>query len=253
MPTPASAEAPDLTGLGYQPQIGASLPLDRHFLDERGQPTDLRSVIDGQPTLLILGYYACPSLCGLVRDDTLSAISRTKLVAGRDYRLAFLSIDAAETPKLAADAKNTDLQRYPSPGATTAWAFLTAHQADIEAVETAVGFHARYSAALKQFLHPAGLVVVSPEGRVSSYLLGVGFTSRDVEQALSEARAGRLQQSDNPVLLLCFHYDASIGRYSLDIIKTLRLAGAMTILGIAGIVWLARRHGRRRSLSDKHL
>ncbi len=247
-PAVVLAAAPDLTGLGYRPQIGAIVPLDRPFLSETGHATDLRSVIRGQPTILILGYYACPSLCGLVRDDTLSAISRTRLVAGRDYQLAFLSIDAAETPALAAAAKNTDLQRYPSPGAAAAWIFMTGHQPDIEAVESAVGFHARYSAALKQFLHPAGLVVVTPAGRVSSYLLGVGFTPRDVENALGNARAGRTEPSDNPVLLLCFHYDASLGRYSLDIIKVLRLAAAMTMLGIGGIIWLARRHGRRRSL-----
>ena len=226
--------------------MGAILPLDRHFQNERGQTVDLRSAINGQPTFLILGYYACPSLCGLVRDDTLSAISRASLVAGRDYRLVFLSIDPAETPDLAAKAKTSDLERYPAPGAATAWAFLTGHQPDIDTVENAVGFHARYSVALKQFLHPAGLVVLSPDGRVSTYLLGVGFTPDTIEKAVGVARAGRVERSDNPVLLLCFHYDASVGRYSLDIMKTLRLAGVMTILGIAALVWLARRHGRRR-------
>ena len=244
----ATAARPDVTGLGYQQRIGTLLPLDLRFRDEQGQVVDLRSTLHGQPTLLVLGYYACPSLCGLIRDDTFSAISRAGLTAGRDYRLIFLSIDAAETPSLAAAAKDADLKEHPSPGAATAWTFLTGHQPDIDAVESAVGFHARYSAALQQFLHPAGLVVLTPEGRVASYLLGVGFTPRTIETALRDARAERMERSDNPVLLLCFHYDAAVGRYSLDIIKVLQLAGGITVLGIIAIVLLARRQGRRRLL-----
>ncbi len=238
------AAAPDITGLGYQPQPGALLPLTRRFRTASGQLIDLRSAIADKPSLLILGYYACPSLCGIIRDDTLDAISQAGLVAGRDYRLIFLSIDAAETPAIAASAKSTDLKTFPLSGDNTAWVFLTGQQLDIDAVENAVGFHARYSDALKQFLHPAGLVIVSPNGRVSSYLLGVGFAPIDVKKALNEARIGVVEQPDNPVLLLCFHYDASVGRYSLDIIKVLRLAGVMTIVGISALVWLARRHAR---------
>ena len=244
------AAAPDLTGLGYEQKLGAILPLERRFRAESGQVVDLRSAIGGRPTILILGYYACPSLCGIIRDDTLSAISRAKLVAGRDYKLVFLSIDSSETPGLAAVAKITDLQEYPAVGEKAAWVFLTGRQPDIDAVQRAVGFHARYSAALKQFLHPAGLVVVAPNGRVSSYLLGVGFTPGDVEKALGVARGGRIERSDNPVLLLCLHYDSSVGRYSLDIIKLLRLAGVITILGIGAVVWLARRRGRSRLPSN---
>lgn len=243
---PALAAAPDLTGLGYRPQLGALLPLERQFRTDTDRVVDLRSAIANKPTLLILGYYACPNLCGLIRDDAISAVSRAGLVAGRDYKLVFLSIDATEIPATAASAKTADLRDYPSDGDTTGWVFLTGRQPDIDAVERSVGFHARYSLALRQFLHPAGLVVIDPSGRVSSYLLGVGFTPISIIRALAHARRGEIKQSDNPILLLCFHYDASVGRYSLDIIKLLRLAGMITIFGICLLVWLARRHARRR-------
>ena len=142
---------------------------------------------------------------------------------------------------MAAAAKAADLKNYPTQGATTGWRFLTAAAADITAVEVATGFHSRYSIELKQFLHPAGIVVITPEGRIASYLLGVGFRPGDVESAITHASLGRVEENDNPVLLLCFHYDAAIGRYSLDILKVLRLAGIITIGGILGIVYLLHR------------
>ena len=148
---------------------------------------------------------------------------------------------------MAAGAKLADELEYPPVGDKNAWAFTTARQVDIDAVENAVGFRARYSATLKQFLHPAGLVIVAPNGRVSSYLLGLGFSPFDVEKALNNARVGRIERADNPVLLLCFHYDASVGRYSLDIIKLLRLAGVITVIGICGLVCVARRRGRQHT------
>lgn len=146
----ALAAKPDLTGLGYQQNLGASLPMSLVFHDEQGEALTLRSAVDGRPALLILGYFACPSLCGAIRDDTLSAINRTNLVAGRDYSLLFLSIDAKETSPMAASAKADDLRSYPTVGAAIGWRFLTGRQEDIDAVEQAVGFHARYDAALKQ-------------------------------------------------------------------------------------------------------
>ncbi len=241
---PVRAAPPDLSGLGYQQQPGAALPLQRSFHDDSGRAVTLGEAIGKRPTLLILGYYACPSLCGVIRDDALSAISRASLVAGKDYTLVFLSIDPTETPAMAASAKAADLRDYPTGGAEIGWRFLTGEPADVAAVEASTGFHSRYSAELKQFLHPAGLVVLTPTGHVADYLLGVGFRPADVETAIKRASLGRVEQSDNPVLLLCFHYDPSVGRYSLDIIKVLRLAGMMTIAGILGIVYLLHRRAK---------
>ena len=243
---PAQAAPPDLSGLGYQERLGVEVPLESVFQSSDGIAVTLSDVLSRRPTLLILGYFSCPSLCGVIRDNALSAISRTSLVAGRDYTLVFLSIDHTETPVMAADAKALNLQQYPTPGARQGWQFLTGAQSNISKVEAAVGFHARYSNELKQFLHPAGLVVLTPDGRVASYLLGVGFAPSDVQTAIVHASLGRVEPSDNPVLLLCFHYDAAVGRYSLDVIKLLRLAGVMTVCGILGIVYLL--HSRTRSL-----
>src|SRR5207302_7583870 len=125
--------------------------------DERGGPLRFGSVLGGTPLILGPGYFHCPNLCGVVRDDLLSALERAGLRAGADYRLLVLSIDPDETPADAAAAKEGALSRYPDPGAERDWRFLTAPQAGIDAIASAAGFRSRFDPALKQFLHPAGI------------------------------------------------------------------------------------------------
>lgn len=176
----------------------------------------------------------------MVRDDALSALSRTTLRPGRDYALAMLTIDPAETPQDAAASRADALRRYPVAGAAAGWHYLTGPASSLLAIEDAAGFHARYDAGLKQFLHPAGLVVADPAGQVSGYLLGVGYAPGDVAEAVGSARAGASRWAA-PILLLCFHFDAERGRYSLAVMKILRLAGVLTVVALGGTLLLAHR------------
>jgi protein SCO1 len=231
----------DLAAFAFDQRPGATLPREARFRDETGRSTPLEAA-DGRPTVLALGYFNCPNLCGVVRDDLFSALSRSGLQTPADYNLVALSIDPNELPADAARAKADDLARYPTPGAASGWRFLTGNSADVAAVEQAVGFHARFDPALKQFLHPAGLVILTPAGAVSSYLLGVGYEPGDLRAGLSRAAAGEIGQVGSPILLLCFHYDPSTGRYTLAIMKLLRLAAGLTVATLIGVmVLLARR------------
>ncbi len=137
------------------------------------------------------------------------------------------------------------MARYPLPGATSGWHYATADAATIERIEAGVGYGSRYDLRLKQFLHPAGLVVLTPDGVVSGYLLGVGYQPGALAQALREARAGTIGQQAPSILLLCFHYDPSTGRYSLAVLKVLRLMAGFTLVLLAGLL-LALRLRRRR-------
>ena len=247
----ARAAPPDVSGIGYEQRLGRSLPLAARFADQSGQAVTLRDIVRDKPVVLALGYFACPALCGLIRDDLFSALSQTGLRAGTDYRLVFLSIDPAETPADAARAMRTDLAAYPTAAAGSGWEFLTGRKQDIEAVEHAVGYHSRYDLSLKQFIHPAGVVFASPDGVITSYLLGVGYRAGDVRAALVGARQGGIATAALPVLLLCFHFDATTGRYTLAIFKLLRLAGGLTVLTILGLFLVLHRYGRRQvSASD---
>ncbi len=237
----ARAAPPDLGGVVYEQRLGAALPMMRHFREQDGRGVRLGEVMRDRPTVLALGYFACPSLCGLIRDDLFAALAQSGLRAATDYQLVFLSIDAAETASDAAAARRADLREHPSPGAEAGWHFLTGGQGDIAAVEQAVGYRSRYDLSLKQFIHPAGLVFVTPGGKVSGYLLGVGYAPGEVRAGLVRARDGGIARAALPILLVCFHYDSTTGRYSLAVVKLLRLAGGLTVATIAVLLLLLRR------------
>jgi protein SCO1/2 len=241
----APAATPDLDGITYQQNPGSQVPLGAVFRDETGRTVHLRDVMAGRPTILALGYFHCPSLCGVVRGDLLHALSRSGLRAANDYALVVLSIDPQEKPADAADAKREDIGRYNLPDAAQAWHYLVGAPDPIQAVEDAVGFHARFNVQLKQFLHPTGIVFLTGTGIVSSYLLGVGYQPGDVSLAVTRARGGGIAKAALPVLLLCFHFDPATGRYTLAIAKLLEIGCILTVLTLGGTIALALRYDRR--------
>jgi protein SCO1/2 len=229
----------DASALAWKTAPGSVVPLNTTLRDELGHDVPLRAIFHGRPVILDLGYYHCPSLCGIAREDLFNAITRSGLVGGVDYTLVTLSIDPAEKPGDAAEAKAADLARTPHADGTD-WHYLTGPAAGIEA---AVGFRARYDPVLGQFLHPAGLVVLTADGTISSYLLGVGYAPGDLRAAVLRARDGGVARAVLPVLLLCFHYDMATGRYTLAIEKVLRLMALLTVLTLGGL--MAVLHRRR--------
>lgn len=242
--SPALASPPDTSGITYDQRLGQGLPLASGFRDQAGHALALRDVLRDRPAVLALGYFNCPSLCGLIRDDLFASLAQTGLRPGIDYRLVFMSIDPAETPADAARAMASDLKANPSFGAGAGWHFLTGDRNAVEAVEAAVGYHSRYDASLKQFIHPAGLVFVTSRGIISGYLLGVGYQPGDVRAGLLRARDGGIARAALQVLLICFHYDETTGRYSLAIVKLLRLAAGATVLTILALLVMLRRRMR---------
>jgi protein SCO1 len=240
---PGLAAPGDLTAYAYHQQPGAHVPLDAPFRDATGATRSLRELAEGLPTILALGYFRCPNLCGVVRDDLFSALSHANLVAGKDYSLVVLSIDTDETPQDAAQAKRDDLSRYDMPGAEN-WHFVTGAAPDVAAVERAVGFRAEFDPQAKQFVHPAGLVFLTPRGVISSYLLGVGYQPADIVTDVAGASRGSIADAVAPVLLLCFHFDPATGRYSLAIFRVLQLAAGLTAIVVGATLWLAFRGER---------
>jgi protein SCO1/2 len=237
--------APDLTGIAYEQRPGSQLPGQAMFEDDTGRIVRLGDLFDGKPLVLALGYFHCPNLCSVVRESLFDSLGKSGLVGGHDYSLIILSIDPSETSTEAAAAKAEDLQRYPEPGAAQNWHFLTGTADTVNAVADAAGFHARFDPERKTFAHPAGVIFATPAGLVSSYLLGVGYQPVDVRQAVTRAASGGIAPAASPVLLLCFDYDPATGRYTLAIMKLLRLAAAITVAAIAGSILLARFRERR--------
>ena len=228
---PALAKPPDLSGVDWADRTGAPVPTALPLREADGTSTTLAAMGGGVPVILAPGYFHCPSLCSVVRDDLLSALGRSGLRAGQDVVVAIVSIDPAESPADAVAAREAGENRW--PGAH----YLTG---DSAALEDAAGFRARYDPALKQFLHPAGLVVLTPDGRVGGYVSGVGYTPEQLETAVADARAGRMEQA-SLLRLLCFHFDPATGRYTLAVERIVQGSAALTSLVILVFLWRAHR------------
>jgi protein SCO1 len=238
----ALAGPPALDGIEFDQRAGARVPLETTLRTETGQSITLRSAMAGRPTILALGYYHCTTLCGVVRADLLNALSQSGLRAGTDYTLLVASIDPSETPAQAEAARAQENARYPLPGSAAGIDYLTG---DAASLESAVGFHARFDDLGKQFLHPAGLVFLTPGGTVSGYLLGVGYRPSDLRAGVMRAADGGIAAAPSPILLLCFHVDPATGRYTLEIMRVVRLSALLTLLTVGGTILLALRRERR--------
>lgn len=231
--TPALAQPYTASDYAWDPKPGAFVPLDIPLRDDRGDLVTLRAAFDGKPVVLDLGYHHCPTLCGPVRADLLHALRSSGLPEDA-YRLVSLSIDPAERPTDAAAARIAD-------GAAPGWFYLTGTAPAIAGVAAAVGFRSRWDDGLQQFLHPAGIVLLTPSGRVSDTLLGVGYTGEAIRTGLLRAAGGGIAAPPSPIVLLCFHFDEATGRYSLAIEKVLRLMAVLTVLTIGGTLWVMHR------------
>jgi len=239
----AGARADDFGTYAFTQRQGAALPLDAVVTDATGLRAPLGKFLAQRPAILALGYFHCPNLCGVMREDLFNALGGTGLTTPRDYTVLAISIDPDEHPADAAAAKADVLARYPTPGAAEGWHFVVADAPAIAQIEQAVGFHARYDQSLRQFLHPSGLVFATPAGVVAGYLLGVGYPPGDVAASVARAAQGRMAAA-LPVLLLCFHFDPSTGRYTLEVLKLVQLGGVLAVLTICGMLVLLHRRSR---------
>jgi len=236
--------APDVAGVGFEQRPGSQLSLREEFRDETGRVLRLSDLFNRAPIVLVLGYYQCQNLCSVLRATLIQALIDSGMAAGRDYVFIALSIDPADTPVTASQAKTRDLTTAAAPDLAAYVHYLTGERDAIERVADSVGFSSRPAGERQSITHPVGAVFISPSGVVSNYLPGVGFKPAETRLAVSHAAAGVRSQPVSPILLLCFDFDFSTGRYTIAIIKMLRLLSVSTGVVIGGaILYAFRREG----------
>jgi protein SCO1/2 len=233
-----SAALDVLHQVGIDQRLNQSIPLDLAFRDETGKEVRLQDYFNGQPVVLVLAYYRCPMLCTEVLNGLTKSLQAIPLTMDQQYRVVTVSFDPKELPELAAEKKTAYVKSYGKPGAATGWHFLTGDQVSIDRLTQAVGFRYAYDPALDQFAHASGIVVLTPEGKIARYFFGIEYPPRDLRLALVEASAGKIGSTADQLLLLCFHYDESTGRYTPSIMGFIRLGGVIT-LAVVGI-WIGR-------------
>ena len=234
-------------GVGIDQKLNTSIPLDLIFKDESNRPVALRTYFGEKPVILALVYYKCPGLCGLTLSDMVHALSQVDLKPAQDYNVVIVSIDPTEKPPLAAAKKASYSQLFGQPSFDAGWHFLTGEQDAISKLASAVGFRYRWDDRTHQFVHAAGIMVATPEGKLSRYFYGVQYTPIGVRLSLVEASAHKIGSAVDELLLYCCPYDPLTGKYTVAIYKVLKLAGGLTLLCLAILVFFLIRSGKRGS------
>lgn len=230
-----------LTQLTFDQKLNAQVSTDLAFTDENGTPVQFGDLLHGKPVILVLGYYQCPMLCTFVLNGMVESLEDIKWNMGKEFEVINVSISPEETPTLAAAKKRSYLKRYGRTGAAKGWHFLTGKPPAIETLAREVGFHYAYDPASRQYAHPSGLVVLTPQGKVSGYLFGVTYAPGELFSLLQKASANQVSSPIRKLILLCFHYNPITGKYGLAIMVVLRVMGALTLIGLGGLVFTLRR------------
>jgi len=226
-----------LKGVNFNQNLGAQVPLDTKFVDSSGNPVTLGEYFGKKPVVLIMAYYKCPLLCPEVLHGADESFKKLSFKIGQQYNVVTLSINPKETPELAAKTKKTYISIYGDPEAASGWHFLTGKTPDIKLVADAVGFHYKYIPQLDQYAHAAGIVVLTPQGKVAQYFYGIKYSPEDLRLALVQSSHDKIGSVVDQVLLFCCTYDPDTGRYHAIIARVLAICGLITIMAIGGMLW----------------
>ncbi|HTR81738.1 MAG TPA: SCO family protein [Bacteroidota bacterium] len=231
--------------VGIDQHLGDSIPLDLTFHDESGAEVKLGEYFHDKPVVLSLVYYNCPMLCKMTLDGMVECFLSMKYIVNKDFDVVTVSFDPSETPEMAADAKQMYLTRYGQKDAASGWHFLTGDASSIKKLTEAVGFHYVYDPKIKQFAHATGVMVLTPEGKLSRYFYGVEYPARDMQFALIDASHREIGSAVDKILLLCYCYDPTTGKYGFIISNVLRASATLTILVMGGGIFLMLRKERK--------
>ena len=236
-----------LDRVGFDQKLGGVVPLDAEFRDENGRAVKLGDYFGKRPVVLDLVYYQCPLLC----TQTLNGLTRSlKPLApsiGKDFEVLTVSISPEEGPEMSRLKKAGYLKRYgrPGPEAAAGWHFLTGKKDQIDRLARSVGFRYNYNPRTRLYAHAAGIVVLTPEGKISRYFYGIDYPAKDLQFALVESSSGKVGTPIARILLLCYDYDAASGKYTLAILRLVRVFGGATAVGLAAYMALMFRRDRR--------
>lgn len=244
-----TGELPDeFDNAGIDEKLGATLPADLVFLNEKGDEIRLGSYFDGErPVLLNLVYHDCPMLCNLVVQGLTNSMAQMSWVPGQEFDVVTVSFNAAEGPEMAAKAKEHALDMLGKPEAGAGWHFLTGTRASIDRLTDAVGFQYEWVEDQNAFAHPSALMFVSGERMLSRYIYGIEYNPRDVRTALVEASEGKIGTTVDQVILYCFQYDPDKNSYVPHAFNLMKLGGLLTMVALGSMLFIFWRRESRRS------
>src|SRR6202163_1086 len=242
-----------LKNVGFDPQLNAQIPLDLPFVDENGSNIQLRDYFKQKPVVLAFVYYGCPLLCNQVEQGVLGSPGMLFFTPGRGYEVVFVSFDPRESADMAPQKKKSALAHFRRPETAAGWHFLTGTKENIDAATKAANFRYSFDAKTNLFAHASGIMLLTPDGRISRYFYGVEYPGRDMRLGLVDSSAGKIGTPIDHLLLYCFQYNPETARYSASILKIIRLGGILTVLCIVvGILIFRRRDATQAGMKGAH-
>jgi len=235
-----------LQNVGFDQRLNEQVPLDLSFTDDQGDRVKLRKYFGQKPVVLVLAYFRCPMLCTQVLNGLVQGLRETPFTAGKEFDVVTVSFDPNETTDMAAAKKRTYVHSYGKPESADGWHFLTGDLQSISRLTHTVGFRYAYDAQSDQFAHAAGIVILTPTGKISRYFYDVHYSGRDLRLGLVEASHNQIGSPIDQVLLFCFHYDPTAGKYGATIMNFVRAGGVLTVVALVLMIGLLLRGERAR-------
>lgn len=238
--------------LGIEENLGAMVPLDLTFIDEKGKSRTLKEYMDGKPTMISLNYFRCAGICTPQLEDMAQMLSHLDLAENTDYKVLTISFAEDETPPLAAAKRKTMLSSMSRPYVQDAWHFLLSDNNSTAVLANIVGFEYEKSlskAGVVDYVHPAALIMLSPKGKVTRYLNGIEQLPFDVKMALMEAGEGKVGPTIAKNLLFCFAYDPKGKTYVFMWEKVVGVL--MTLIMLAFFIYLVKTTKRNDDHQEK--
>jgi protein SCO1/2 len=249
MGRPANDRPAFLNGVGIDQKLDAQVPPDLVFTDETGKVVRLGDYFGKKPIVLSLVYFECPGLCTVSLNELERTLKGISLNMPGSFEVLTVSFDPSETPSLAAAKKASHLKRLNRAGAQEGWHFLTGDPEPIRQLTEAVGFRYQWDDQQKQFVHSSGIIVLTPQGRVSQYFVGIDYAPQDVRLSLQKASGNQIGTIADKAVLYCFKYNPTTGKYGLAIDRALKLGGVLTVLSLATFIFFASRRDRTQAVA----
>lgn len=236
----------ELEGVGIEEKLGTQIDLDLNFMGSDGHAVPLRSFFGtkGRPRVLIFAYYTCPMLCSMVLNGASQSFRELPWTVGKEFDVLTISIDPRDDWQLASKKKATYLANYER--SASGWDFFADYSGNAKLLAEQVGFHYKWDSTKEQYAHAAAMLVLTPEGKVSRYLYGVKFKSRDLRLSLTEASESRTGASFERFLLYCFHYDPNAKSYVFFATNLMRAGGVLVVLVLGTVLWRLFRAENKR-------
>jgi protein SCO1/2 len=237
--------------VGFEQRLDEQIPLNLAFTDSTGQVVTLDDYFKDKPVILSLGYYECPMLCALVRNGLFESLKQLDFTVGQDFEVVIVSVDPDETPEIAEVKRQASMIEYGRSGSPVGWNFLVGDETNIRQLADAIGFKYTYDAKIDEYVHPSGIVVITPQGKIARYFYGIEFPTQSLRFGLVEAAANKIGSPIDQFLLICYHYDPGSGEYTLAIMNIIRIIGALTIVIVGGAIFFMLRRDWRKPASPR--